>query len=99
MPRTSLCLGRHLSGRGRKWIAALVGSWRRYAGSSRTSGTRSKILISIKLASREFGVLSVESNHENAFGAEDRVLLEGVALRWLASFPAGENILPAGLAL
>jgi putative methionine-R-sulfoxide reductase with GAF domain len=41
--------------------------------------TRSKILISMKLASREVGVLSVESDHENAFGAENRVLLEGVA--------------------
>jgi hypothetical protein len=41
--------------------------------------TRSKILISMKLTSRELGLLSVESNHENAFGAEDRVLLEGVA--------------------
>ena len=43
------------------------------------SETRSKILISLKLASRELGVLSVESDSENAFGAEDRVLLEGVA--------------------
>ena len=41
--------------------------------------TRSKILISMKLASRELGVLSVESDREGAFGAEDRVLLEGVA--------------------
>jgi hypothetical protein len=41
--------------------------------------TRSKILISLKLASRELGVLSVESERENAFGSEDRVLLEGVA--------------------
>lgn len=41
--------------------------------------TRSKILISIKLASRELGVLRVESDRENGFGAEDRVLLEGVA--------------------
>ena len=41
--------------------------------------TRSKILISLKLASRELGVLSVESDRENAFGAEDRVLLERVA--------------------
>jgi hypothetical protein len=39
----------------------------------------SKILISMKLASREVGVLSVESDHENAFGTEDRVLLENVA--------------------
>ena len=41
--------------------------------------TRSKILISMKLASRELGVLSVESDRESAFGAEDRVLLEAVA--------------------
>jgi hypothetical protein len=41
--------------------------------------TRSKILISMKLASRELGVLSVESDRENGFGAEDRVLLEAVA--------------------
>lgn len=40
--------------------------------------TRSKILISIKLASRELGILSVESDRENAFGVEDRVLLEAV---------------------
>jgi putative methionine-R-sulfoxide reductase with GAF domain len=40
---------------------------------------RSKILISMKLASRELGVFSVESDHENAFGVDDRVLLEGVA--------------------
>ena len=50
--------------------------------------TRSKILISMKLASRELGVLSVESERENAFGAEDRVLLEGVA-DVLARFLAG----------
>jgi hypothetical protein len=50
--------------------------------------TRSKILISIKLASRELGVLSVESDYENAFGPEDRVLLEAVADS-LARFLAG----------
>jgi hypothetical protein len=52
--------------------------------------TRSKILISIKLSSRELGVLSVESDRENAFGAEDRVLLEGVA-DVLARFLAGRG--------
>ncbi len=41
--------------------------------------TRSKILISMKLASRELGVLSVESDRENGLGADDRVLLEAVA--------------------
>ena len=41
--------------------------------------TRSKVLISMRLASRELGVLSVESDRENAFSTEDRVLLESVA--------------------
>lgn len=41
--------------------------------------TRFKILISMKLASRELGVLGVESDRENGFPADDRVLLEGVA--------------------
>lgn len=42
-------------------------------------GTQSKVLISIKIAGRELGVLNVESAHESAFGSEDRVLLERVA--------------------
>jgi hypothetical protein len=41
--------------------------------------TRSKIVMSIKLASRELGVLSAESIRENGLGVQDRVLLEGVA--------------------
>ena len=41
--------------------------------------TRSKVLISMKLAGREFGVLDVESDQENAFGVEDRVMLENAA--------------------
>jgi hypothetical protein len=41
--------------------------------------TRSKILVSVKLAGREVGVLSVESDRRNALRAEDRALLEGVA--------------------
>jgi hypothetical protein len=40
--------------------------------------TRSKVLISVKTAGRELGVLSVESDRAN-FRAEDRVLLERVA--------------------
>jgi hypothetical protein len=52
--------------------------------------SRSKILISMKLASRELGVLSVESDRENAFGAEDQVLLEGVA-DVVARFLAGRG--------
>ena len=41
--------------------------------------TRSKILVSMKLASREIGVLSVESEREDALGSQDRILLESVA--------------------
>ncbi len=52
--------------------------------------THSKILISLKLASRELGVLSIESERENAFGFEDRVLLEGVA-DVLARFLSGRG--------
>ncbi|PYX09959.1 MAG: hypothetical protein DMG88_04370 [Acidobacteria bacterium] len=52
--------------------------------------TRSKILVSIKLASHELGVLAVESDRENAFGPEDRVLLETVADA-LARFLAGNG--------
>lgn len=51
-------------------------------------GTRTKILVSLKLAGRELGVLSVESDRENAFAAEDRVLLEKTA-DLLARFLAG----------
>lgn len=50
--------------------------------------TRSKILVPIKLAGRQLGILDVESDRENAFGAEDRVLLEDVARR-LARFLSG----------
>ena len=48
--------------------------------------SRSKILVSMKLAGRELGVLDVES--DRAFGSEDRVLLERVA-DVLAVFLAG----------
>lgn len=52
--------------------------------------TRTKILVAMKLGSRELGVLDVESDQENAFGAEDRVLLENVATL-LARFLAGRG--------
>jgi putative methionine-R-sulfoxide reductase with GAF domain len=50
--------------------------------------TRTKILVSMKLGGREVGVLDVESDRENAFGVEDRVLLENVAAK-LARFLTG----------
>ena len=43
------------------------------------AGTRKKILVSMKVAGRELGFLNVESDRENSFGSEDRVLLERVA--------------------
>lgn len=51
-------------------------------------GTIKKIVVSIKIAGRELGFLNVESDRENAFGAEDRVLLERVA-GLLARFLSG----------
>jgi hypothetical protein len=56
----------------------LLGAGSAHPGQVALPGTRSKVLISMKLAGRELGVLAVESDRENAFGSEDRVLLEGV---------------------
>ncbi len=41
--------------------------------------TKSEIVVPIKIASRTLGVIDVESDKANAFGSEDRVLLERVA--------------------
>lgn len=49
---------------------------------------RSKVLVSMRLAGRELGVVDVESDRENAFGAEERVFLENLA-GLLARFLAG----------
>ena len=80
-----LCRGRHYAWAGiflavgenarQPWL----GAGRDAPGEVTLPETRSKILISMKLAARELGVLSVESDRENAFGVEDRVLLEAVA--------------------
>lgn len=51
-------------------------------------GTVRKILVAMKIAGRDLGYLSVESDREAAFGAEERVLLERVA-GLLARFLAG----------
>ncbi len=50
--------------------------------------TRSKLLVSMKIAAREFGVLGVETDRETAFGLGDRIFLENVASA-LARFLAG----------
>lgn len=91
-----LCRGRHYA-----WVGIYLavgengsqpslGSGSDTPGQLAHPGTLTKILISIKLASRELGVLSVESNHEDAFGVEDRVLLESVA-HALARFLSGRG--------
>ena len=59
-----------------------------HPGQMAGQGTKSKILVSLKLAGHEFGVLDVESDCPNAFGPRDRVLLEKVA-NLLARFIAG----------
>jgi GAF domain-containing protein len=89
----TLCLGRHYG-----WMGiylAVDQQTQQLLGSGGESGlatalpeTRSKILVSMKLAGREVGVLAVESDREPAFGSDDRVLLEKVATT-LARFLAG----------
>jgi putative methionine-R-sulfoxide reductase with GAF domain len=54
------------------------------------SGTRKKVIVTLKIAGREIGFLNVESNRENAFGADERVLLERVA-GLLAKFLTGRG--------
>jgi len=50
-----------------------------HPGNFEASGTRKKVIVTMKIAGREIGFLNVESNRENAFGADERVLLERVA--------------------
>lgn len=59
-----------------------------HLGQIAVPGTRKKIVVSMKIAAREIGHLAVESGRDNAFGAEERVLLERVA-GILARFLAG----------
>ena len=91
-----LCRGRHYAwigiflAVGENLTQLLLGVGGDTPGQVALPETRSKILISMKLASRELGVLSVESEREDAFSAEDRVLLEAVA-DTLARFLAGRG--------
>src|SRR5207237_3121875 len=59
-----------------------------HPGQLAVAGTRKKILVTMRVAGREMGFLNVESDRENAFGSEDRVLLDRVA-GLLARFLAG----------
>jgi hypothetical protein len=90
-----LCRGRHYSWMGIYLAVGISASQQLlgegsdpHPGQMTRSETRSKILVTMKLAGREWGVVDVESDQENAFGAEDRVLLENVATA-LARFLAG----------
>jgi putative methionine-R-sulfoxide reductase with GAF domain len=81
-----LCEGRHYS-----WVGIYLrldsesspallqdGGWPHPAQIA-MPGTRKKILVSMKIAGHEIGYLNAESDRENSFGAEDRVLLDRVA--------------------
>jgi putative methionine-R-sulfoxide reductase with GAF domain len=48
-------------------------------GQLAVAGTRKKMLVAVRIAGRELGFLNVESDRENTFGSEDRVLLDRVA--------------------
>jgi putative methionine-R-sulfoxide reductase with GAF domain len=50
-----------------------------HPGQVAVASTLKKILVAMKVAGREIGYLNVESDRENAFGSEERVLLERVA--------------------
>jgi putative methionine-R-sulfoxide reductase with GAF domain len=90
-----LCEGRHFS-----WVgiylsldpksspALLENGADVHPGQLAVAGTRKKMVVTMKVAGRELGFLNVESDRENAFGAEDRVLLDRVA-GMLARFLAG----------
>lgn len=92
-----LCRGRHYTWMG-IYLAVDSNESRKLLGSGHDAQpgeiespeTRTKILVSMKLGGREVGLLDVESDRENAFGPEDRVLLENVATR-LARFLTGRG--------
>ena len=90
-----LCRGRHYSSVavylafGANGSRALLGAGQDpHPGQLSSPGARRKILVSMRIGGREVGVLAAESEHEDSFGAEDRVLLEEVAAR-LVRFLAG----------
>ena len=92
-----LCEGRHygwvgiyLSLNEKSAPALLENAADVHPGQLAVAGTRKKMVVTMKVAGRELGFLNVESDRENAFGAEDRVLLDRVA-GLLARFLAGQG--------
>lgn len=90
-----LCRGRHYSSVfvylafGSNGSQTLLGAGHDpHPGQLSSPETRRKILVSMRIGGREVGVLAAESEREDSFGSEDRVLLEAVAAR-LAKFLTG----------
>ncbi len=61
-----------------------------HPGQLALAGTKTKILVTMKVAGRELGFLNVESDRGHAFGSGDRVLLDRVA-GLLARFLSGQG--------
>lgn len=81
-------VGVYLSVDSQHSAALLEGAHPAHPGQMATAGTRKKIVITMKIAGREIGHLAVESDRENAFGADEQGMLERVA-GMLARFLAG----------
>jgi len=72
-------VGIYLSVDSNRSSALLENAHPAHPGQVAVASTLKKILVTMKVAGREIGYLNVESDRENAFGSEERVLLEGVA--------------------
>jgi hypothetical protein len=91
----SLSRGRHYA-----WVGiylslpnnaqSLVGAGGSLPETVTSEDSRTRILVSMKIAGREVGVLAAESDKEFGFGHTDRVLLENVA-DVLARFLSGRG--------
>ena len=72
-------VGIYLSVDSNRSSALLENAHPAHPGQVAVASTLKKILVTMKVAGREIGYLNVESDRENAFGSEERVLLERVA--------------------
>ena len=72
-------VGIYLSVDSNRSSALLENAHPAHPGQVAVASTIKKILVTMKVAGREIGYLNVESDRENAFGSEERVLLERIA--------------------
>lgn len=72
-------VGIYLSVDSNRSSALLENAHPAHPGQVAVASTLKKILVAMKVAGREIGYLNVESDRENAFGSEERVLLERIA--------------------